>query len=155
MEKVVLLGKVFDADKVLPSGNYYPKKVVDKALKEFQERLKTETVYGKIADINHPENIQEYNDSLFTDTSHKVVSVKEKDDSIFAEVELLNTTNGEIVEKFIEEKVPMRFAMRGVGDLNGYKEVLNFDITSIDIVHCEDNENLENTIKTKKNKKLF
>jgi len=155
MEKVVLIGKVFDADKVLPSGNYYPKKVVDKALKEFQERLKTETVYGKIGDLDHPENLQEYNNSLFTDTSHKVVSVKEKDDSIFAEVELLNTTNGAIVEKCIEDKVPMRFAMRGIGDLNGYKEVLNFDITSIDIVQCKDNDNLENTIKAKKNKKLF
>lgn len=155
MEKVVLIGKVFDTDKVLPSGNYYPKKVVDKALKEFQERLKTETVYGKIGDLDHPENLQEYNNSLFTDTSHKVVSVKEKDDSVFAEVELLNTTNGAIVEKCIEDKVPMRFAMRGIGDLNGYKEVLNFDITSIDIVQCKDNDNLENTIKAKKNKKLF
>ena len=151
MEKVVLIGKVFDTDKVLPSGNYYPKKVVDKALKEFQERLKTETVYGKIGDLDHPENLQEYNNSLFTDTSHKVVSVKEKDDSVFAEVELLNTTNGAIVEKCIEDKVPMRFAMRGIGDLNGYKEVLNFDITSIDIVQCKDNDNLENTIKAKKN----
>lgn len=155
MEKVVLIGKVFDTDKVLPSGNYYPKKVVDKALKEFQERLKTETVYGKIGDLDHPENLQEYNNSLFTDTSHKVVSVKEKDDSVFAEVELLNTTNGAIVEKCIEDKVPMRFAMRGIGDLNGYKEVLNFDITSIDIVQCKDNDNLKNTIKAKKNKKLF
>lgn len=155
MEKVVLIGEVFETDKVLPSGNYYPKKVVDKALKEFQERLKTETVYGKIADINHRENLQEYNNSLFTDTSHKVVSVKEKGDSVFAEVELLNTTNGAIVEKCIENEVPMRFAMRGIGDLNGNKEVLNFDITSIDIVQCADNDNLENTIKAKKNKKLF
>lgn len=155
MEKVVLTGKVFDTDKVLPSGNYYPKKVVDKALKEFQERLKTETVYGKIGDLDHPENLQEYNNSLFTDTSHKVVSVKEKDNSVFVEVELLNTTDGEIVEKCIENKVPMKFTMRAIGDLNGYKEVLNFDIISIDIVQCKNNDNVENTIKAKKNKKLF
>jgi len=154
-DKTVLVGQVLQCDKTLPSGNKYPKSVVEKAVKEFNKQLKEDKKsYGRlIGDISHPDDLP--TDELTT-ISHKVNAVELKDNGkVFAELELLPTKDGIKVENIVKslEGVPFRAVARGIGDLNGYKEVLNFEITSVDI--APENAITENSLRLKKNKKLF
>lgn len=154
-DKTVLVGQILKCDTVLPSGNKYPKNVVEKAVKELNKQLKEgKSFYGRlIGDVNHSD------DSLTgksTTISHKVNSVEVKDNgTVFAEIELLPTMDGIIVENVVKSinDIPFRAVARGIGDLNGYKEVLDFKITSVDII--PENTITENSLKLKKNKKLF
>ncbi len=154
-DKTVLIGQILKCDTVLSSGNKYPKNVVEKAVKEFNKQLKEDKKsYGRlIGDINHPDDLLA---NELTTISHKVNSVEVKDNgAVFAEIELLPTTDGIKVENIVKslDSVPFRAVARGIGDLNGYKEVLNFEITSVDIT--PENTRTENSLKLKKNKKLF
>lgn len=153
--KTILVGQVLQCDKILPSGNKYPKSVVEKAVKEFNKQLKEDKKsYGRlIGDISHPDDLST---EELTTISHKVNTVEIKDDGkVFAELELLPTTDGLMVENIAKssDNIPFRAVARGIGDLNGYKEVLNFEITSVDIT--PENVTAENSLRLKKNKKLF
>lgn len=154
-DKITLVGEVLRCDVTLPSGNKYPKTVVDKALKEYCKQIKEGKALGYT--IDHETNVEFQH--VMGEASHKITKVEMKDDGrVFAEVELLDTPQGkidqEIVKKFANEDIPMKMGVVGVGDLNGYKEVLNFDIKSIDF--CQDPSRLPySNVKVKKNKKLF
>lgn len=154
--KVTLVGECLKCDVVLPSGNKYPKKVVEKAIKEYKKVIEEGRALGYT--INPDTNIEFQR--VMGEASHKITKVEIKEDGkVFAEAELLNTPQGrvdqEIVKQFIDKDIPMKMGIYGFGDLNGYKEILNFEIKSIDLCESTDSIMPYPTVKVKKNKKLF
>jgi len=155
-DKITLVGEVLHCDETLPSGNKYPKKVVEKAIKEYKKVIEEGRALGYT--ITSETNIE--SQRVIGEVSHKITKVEMKEDGkIFAEAELLNTPQGrvdqEIVKHFMDKDIPMKMGVYGIGDLNGDKEVLKFEIKSIDFCSGAEDIMPYSNVKVKKDKKLF
>lgn len=95
-----------------------------------QERLKTGTFFGE---LGFPE------DRLQTDltkVSHRVINLYKKEDGLYADIEILETPNGKLLEDIINKGNQVSFRTRGSGDLipreDESSEVKDYILESID-----------------------
>lgn len=97
-----------------------------------QERLKTGTLFGE---LGFPEYDRVETTDL-TKVSHRVVNLYKKEDGLYADIEILETPNGKVLEDIINKGNQVSFRTRGSGDLilreDGLSEVEDYTLESID-----------------------
>ena len=127
-------GRMLIVDTVMPNGYIYPKGVVEDALKDFNERLKTGEVYGGFGD----------QDRMFIgitplkDITHKVNDIYVSNNGeVWGKIETVPTENGKIADKVIS---CCDLALRAVGKVNDDNTVTDLNIISVDIVPGSSNE---------------
>ena len=77
--------KTIFIDKVMPSGNYYPREVMEKAIKEFNERAKDKSIVGGEVDRKN---------LSFKNWTHLVKGAEIQDGMLQFYCEILNTPEG-------------------------------------------------------------
>ena len=112
------------------NGRIYSSDCFNLADPIIQERLKTGTLFGE---LGFPENRLETD---LTKVSHRVVNLYKKEDGLYADIEILETPNGKLLEDIINKGNQVSFRTRGSGDLiyreDGLSEVKDYTLESID-----------------------
>ena len=95
-----------------------------------QEKLKTGTFFGE---LGIPEDREEVD---FLEISHRVTNLYKRDDGLYADIETLDTPNGEILEEIIKNGSQGGFRTRGHGTLihrdDGNYDVVDYVFITID-----------------------
>ena len=94
-----------------------------------QEKLQTGTFFGELGIPADREEID------LTKVSHRIVNLYKKDDGLYADIEILDTPNGRILEKTIKNSSGA-FRTRGIGNIDprddGYCDITNYVLYTID-----------------------
>jgi hypothetical protein len=113
----------------LPSGNLYPKKVMQKAIDEYMQR--DESIrFGCLGDEQNTE-------VELSKASHIVKDVTIEDDMVVADIKILQTPAGDDLQRLIDAKIPLNYSPRGMGSVNEYagdKVQDDYLIISIDCI---------------------
>ena len=123
MEKITVKATLFGVDNA--KGFKYDKETITKALNKYVENCDGSGItYGQ---INHSDY------SLYTPLSKAshiidVNSFKVTDESVYCDIEPLNTPDGKILQELLNEGITPKFAIRAIGDGE------NLNIISIDVI---------------------
>lgn len=94
-------GTIVDFSVPAPSGRIYSKEVMEKAIKEYNEKPKPK--FGEfIGEVTHPEPYLD-----LTNVSHRVNDVHINGDKVVADIDILDNDNGKIVKKLLELDQPL------------------------------------------------
>ena len=95
-----------------------------------QERLKAGAFFGEFGLSKDKLEID------LTKVSHRVINLYKKEDGLYADIEILETPCGKLLEDIINKGNPVSFRTRGSGDLipreDGTFEVKDYTLVSID-----------------------
>ncbi len=137
-KEVVRFRGVFQrADVVNENGRRYPRKVLEKAIKEFEKKIKEGRAVGT---LEHPLDGITRLDAI----SHKIVSVELKENGeVVGEFEVLDTSKGKDLRALLEAGVKIGISSRGFGSTkkirDGDKEIEevqeDFRFEAFDVVY--------------------
>lgn len=96
---------VAQADVPNRNKRVYSKELLEKAVQDYQEKIQSKTAFGYLD-----------NNSGLSNVSHLVTSLELKEDMLVAEIETLNTPDGKILKKLIEDNSRISFSTFGRGD---------------------------------------
>jgi len=134
---VMKLGGQFQyADRPNANGRIYPHEILEGAVKEIQDDLKSRRVMGE---FDHPPDAKIHLDRV----SHLLTKLWMESEVVYGEMEILEKTPmGAIAKALIESKVQLGISSRGVGDMETtihegnefYKVLPGFTFVTFDIV---------------------
>lgn len=108
----------------------YTKAVLEEGIKQVIPRIKEGSFLGE---LDHPISRDSIRQStvLFKEASHRILETWWENNKLKGLVETLNTPNGNILKSLSEQKVPIGFSFRGMGDL---KEITEGTTRFFDVV---------------------
>ena len=99
-----------------------------------QEKLKNNSFFGE---LGFP--VDRNDDIDLEKISHRVINLYKKDDGLYADIEILDTPNGRILEQLVNTGIRVGFRTRGSGTLNskddGTLDVSDFTLYTIDCTY--------------------
>lgn len=129
-------------DTPMPSGNVYPREVVEAAMLDFKKKIVSGTALGAFAPADLAKGVR------IAEVSHMVTSVFLKDDVLVAELEILPTPQGEVLLEWLKAQRPIKAAPRSVGSFEeGGQEdymIRELEIIAVDIWPGDDEDESEN-----------
>jgi len=134
---IMRLGGQFQyADRPNANGRIYPHSILENAVQEIQEDLKSRRVMGE---FDHPPDAKIHLDRV----SHLLTRLWMENEVVYGEMEILEKTPmGAIAKALIESKVQLGISSRGVGDMETtfhegkefYEVLPGFTFVTFDIV---------------------
>lgn len=108
--KVILTGIIQRADKENYNGRIYPRKILERELKNYQTLIDQRRALGC---LDH------YDQSVIelTNVSHLITKVWWSGNEVYGQIELLNTPKGKIAQELIKSDVKIGISSRSVGSL--------------------------------------
>ena len=110
------------------NGRIYRESSVNLNDHVLQEQLKNNCLFGE---ISFPKD--RTTDIDMTKVSHLVTALRKEEDGLYADIEILPTVNGKLLEKIVN---PDNFRTRGIGtivrDPEGNRIVENYQLITID-----------------------
>ena len=100
------------------NGHIYTSESLKTAFEDYQKKVADGNAFGTIIDVNHPSN--EFDaDRRLSEISHRVTEVEWNDDSneITGKIELYDTPNGKLAEKFLEVNGELDIAPSTIGEV--------------------------------------
>ena len=134
VKKIKLKGVFQKADTPNKNKRVYPKKVLEKVIKESQEALEERRMVGE---LDHPPEAKIHLDKI----SHVITKLEMRPDGVvYGEAEVLPTPAGRILEALIKSNVKLGISSRGYGSVKKSKEGLNevqedYKLITFDIVN--------------------
>ena len=131
-KKYYIEGIFAQAEKKNRNGRMYPKKVLEKAVDEYQGLIKAKRA---ISELNHPQSPTPNPERA----SHLIESLKWKGDDVIGKARVLTALPmGKIVKGLIDEGIQLGVSTRGLGSIM-MREGVNivqpdFTMTAIDVV---------------------
>jgi len=128
---LILTGIMQKCDHLNGNGRVYPRKVLEKELKNYQKLVKERRALGE---LDHPD------DSVINlkNASHLVTKLWWDGDSVMGKVQVLNTPSGQVLKALVEAGVKLGISSRGLGttkDKAGQTHVNNdFQLICFDFV---------------------
>jgi hypothetical protein len=118
--KLTMKGILQRADTLNQNGRIYPKKILEKELRNYQKLIRERRATGSL----------DHTDSSIielTTVSHLVTEAWMDGDIIYGKVEILPTPHGDTLRNLVEANVTVGISSRGVGttksDMNGHQIV--------------------------------
>lgn len=116
------------------NGHIYTSESLKTAFEDYQKKVADGNAFGTIIDVNHPSNAFD-SDRRLSEISHRVTEVEWNNDSneITGKIELYDTPDGNIAEKFLEVNGELDIAPSTIGELKEDGTVYVSEIISFDI----------------------
>lgn len=118
--KLIMKGVLQRADTLNQNGRIYPKKILEKELRNYQKLIRDRRALGAL----------DHTDSSIIElktVSHLVSEAWMDGDVVYGKVEILPTEHGDTLRSLIEANVTVGISSRGVGstkpDMNGHQIV--------------------------------
>lgn len=128
-----LVGIIQRADQKNQNGRIYPRKVLEKALKDYQKKIDDNRSAGE---ANHPSN------SIDVDLlkiSHIIKEVWWEGDDLYARLQITSNSVGKDIRALVEDGLKLGISSRGHGSVSKKDEgiVVNedFELICFDLVH--------------------
>lgn len=120
VEVLKMKGIIQRADTLNQNGRIYPKKLLERELRNYQKLIRERRALGA---LDHTDSsVIELNT-----VSHLITEAKMENGIVYGTVEILPTPKGELLRKLVESNVTVGISSRGVGttrsDGNGYQVV--------------------------------
>jgi hypothetical protein len=126
---LAMSGIFMQAEVVNGNGRFYPRREIENAVAEFNDRLRQSG--GKImGECNHPSGMEINLDRV----SHVITELRMEGNNAVGRLQLLETPLGKIVRTLLESGVRLGVSSRGVGDILPGNRVANYSMVTIDIV---------------------
>jgi len=108
---IILSGKLQEADAKNGNGRVYPKKILEREMKNYEKMVKERRALGE---LDHPE------DSVINlrNASHIVTEVwwdSDNPNAVMGKIECLNTPSGKILQELAKSGVKLGISSRGLG----------------------------------------
>jgi len=105
---IILSGVMQKADALNGNGRVYPRKVLEKEIKNYQKLINERRALGE---LDHPD------DSVVNlkNTSHLVTNVWWDDENVMGKVLVLDTPSGKVLKSLVEAGVKLGISSRGLG----------------------------------------
>ena len=127
-KSIYIIGPYLEADVRNQNGNYYPKRVVEKAMDKYRVKIENGTAYGE---LNHPHKPEIDLERL----SHKITEMYFDGNIVMGKAKLLNTKVGETAQILVREGVNLGVSLRALGSFNNKREMQDdFTLLAVDIV---------------------
>jgi hypothetical protein len=123
-EKAIFKMVLQTADEVNQNKRLYPKKVLNNAMKQAEERIENRKFIGE---CDHPLLSQGGSQSydgmrqttvLLKEASHLVTSYEWKGNLLVGELETLRTPNGKLILGLLQDKITVGLSLRGMAELS-------------------------------------
>ena len=119
--------KLIEFDKENRNGRIYPKYLITPMVEQMKVRNPLYGEFGQDGDVT---------DISLTNISHTIENITVDDNSIYGDINILNTPNGQIVKNLLNDNQSIGVASRGTGSINedgtigaDYK-LLTFDLVT-------------------------
>jgi len=137
-----LKGMVCEYNQPNVNGRIYPKSLWENLLQDesFKEGMETGTIFGWLGNSTSKLNIKDVA-TVLTD-----LEINNDLCRVFAECKILNTPQGRVLRKLIDNNINIKFATNGLGDIIqiesdiGIVDPETYILNSIDIVGVINNE---------------
>ncbi len=118
------------------NGHIYTSESLKTAFEDYQKKVADGNAFRTIIDINHPSNAF-CADRRLSEISHRVTEVEWNNDrnEITGKIELYDTPNGKLADKFMEVNGELNIAPSTIGELKEDGTVSVSEIISFDICH--------------------
>lgn len=124
-----LKGILMRADVVTGTGRVYPRHVLEKAIKEYKEKIDKRQAYGTMEDSVGTVMLR------LVDVSHLVTDMSMDGDDVNVEIEVFDTDKGKMLQEWIEAG-EVRFGITGVSRVSvveGKKKIVANDFQLISV----------------------
>jgi len=115
---------VLTADRPTINGHIYPRDVLEKAVKDAQRQVEGKTMFGEMNLAGEKVRLEK--------ASHLVSSLELKGDEVVAEVKILDTEQGQILQELLKNGPPKLYPM-GYGRLNEDMTITGYSICSVNV----------------------
>lgn len=130
---------VLTCDKPTRTGRFYPKTLIEEnVLKNpiIAEKLANRMFFGEFLDKEEKSNFIE-------DVAFSTENLYLEDDDLKADIAILDTPKGEILNKLIDSDASVVFSCSGVGSVDENNKVISYELFSID-ANIKDNKQGDN-----------
>lgn len=99
----------------------YTKEAINDGIRKIKDRIKEGSLLGE---LDHPVNkdVQRQLQVLYKEASHRILEVYWNGRKLMGVVETLRTPNGYILKNLAEDKIPVGFSFRGMGEVKKLRE---------------------------------
>lgn len=125
--------KIMKLDKPNKNGRTYPSSEIEKHLDRLNVKAEKQALFGE---LGYPKNADEFRFSAIKleNASHSFSNLRIEDGYLVADVKILQTPMGNIVEKLYDQP-NTGFGIRATGDVDEHGVVTNLDIFSFDFIN--------------------
>ena len=108
---MMLSGKLQEAEVQNGNGRVYPKKILEREMKNYMMRVKENRALGE---LDHPD------DSVINlkNASHMVTDAWWDGNNVMGKVKVLNTPSGKILQQLVNDGVKLGISSRALGSVN-------------------------------------
>ena len=111
---VILSGKLQEADVENGNGRQYPKKILEREIKNYQKLVEESRALGE---LDHPEtSVVE-----LKNVSHSVTKVWWEGNNVMGKCKVLNTPSGNVLKELVNAGVKLGISSRGLGSVKESK----------------------------------
>jgi len=107
---IILSGKLQEADAKNGNGRIYPRKILEREMKNYQKLIEERRALGE---LDHPDTSV----VNLANCSHMVTEVSWKGPEVHGKIKVLNTPAGQILKALVEEGVKLGISSRGLGSV--------------------------------------
>lgn len=132
VKRMTLIGKIQQANVKNGNGRVYPKEILEREIKKYIEGpVKQRTSLGE---LDHPDSSV----INLANASHIITRVWWEGDSVYGELELLNTPAGKIAQEIILAGIPLGISSRALGSVQQLGETVevqdDLELIGLDLV---------------------
>ena len=108
---MILVGKLQEAEVQNGNGRVYPRKILEREMKNYQMLVKDRRALGE---LDHPD------DSIINlkNASHMVTEAWWDGNNVMGKVKVLNTPSGKILQQLVNDGVKLGISSRALGSVN-------------------------------------
>ncbi len=111
---IILSGKLQEADARNGNGRVYPKKILEREMKNYQKLIDEKRALGE---LDHPD------DSVINlkNCSHMIMEISWKGPEVHGKIKVLDTPSGKILQELVKAGVKLGISSRGLGSVKEEK----------------------------------
>jgi hypothetical protein len=115
-DKLIVKGVVQRADAINQNGRRYPKHILERECKRYQEvEIKQKRALGE---LDHPESSV----VNLRNVSHNITALEWKGNDLIATIEILSTPSGNILKELFKADITLGISSRGMGSVKRISE---------------------------------
>lgn len=141
-EYLTFKAPLLETNKVLETNRFYPKELIEAAIDKLIDRIKNKELVGELCSPM-PKNPSRHLIVLYKEASHVICDVEWDGDTLIGTMETLNNNCGNIVKNLILNEIPVKFTLRGMGELREHSDGYNIVVEPLHLVTWDCNSDFK------------
>ena len=128
------IAKILILDKPTINGHIYPHAIFEAAIKDYWKLIEKERAFGELSP--YPGMAIPRTTIDLSNVSHQITNLEIQGDEVFAEIFVLNTPRGKLLQGMIASDSPLKisFRNRGTGKMSADHTIHDYKLLAIDAI---------------------